>query len=68
MPRITGVSGQCFLDTFFHGFDGEMAADRSPASGSERFEDDIGVSEYAGLWHANRASQFERSCEIVLNE
>lgn len=68
VPRIARVSGQCFLDAFLDGFDSEMAADCSPAASSECFENDIGVSEYPGLWHTNRASQLERCGEIVLSE
>lgn len=68
VPGIAGISGQCFLDALLDGFDGEMAADRSPAAGPERFEYDVGVSEYPDFLHTVRTSQLERRGEVVLSK
>lgn len=68
MPGIAGISGQCFFDALLDGFNGEMAADRSPAAGPERFEDDVGVSENSNFLHTVRTSQLERRGEVVLRK
>lgn len=68
MARITGVAGQRLLGAFLDGLDGEMAADRRPASGAEGFEDDIGVRKDSDFLYVVRTSKLERCGEVVLSE
>ena len=50
------------------GLDGEMGAERRPAPGAERFEDDVHVGKDPDFRHGARSSQIERRGKVVLSE